>query len=192
MPCFINIVGGFKRLTDEAKPVTSRCALMFNAGHQPEVGPNGYGCDVHSCLDGFNELGLLAMVYAEGGCYCGKVKFKAALPAFWAGHCHCTQCQRLHGAAFVTWVGFKTEAEVIDPEKQFKTFSTGNAEQGFCQNCGSMFYFRYTTAMQRGGEEWLEVTYFARANFLNDPGIEPDHNIFYESHAKWAEEVFSL
>ena len=50
-------------------------------------------------------------VYAEGGCYCGKVKFKAALPAFWAGHCHCTQCQRLHGAAFVTWVGFKTPAE---------------------------------------------------------------------------------
>ena len=131
-------------------------------------------------------------VCAEGGCYCGKVKFKATLPAFWAGHCHCTQCQRLHGAAFVTWVGFKTPAKVINPEKQFKTFSTGVAEQGFCQNCGSTFYFRYTKKRERGGQEWFEVTYFARANFLNDPGIEPDHNIFYESHAKWAEEVFSL
>src|SRR5262245_9331490 len=37
---------------------------------------------------GFNELGLLAMVYAEGGCYCGKVKFKVALLEFWAGDCH--------------------------------------------------------------------------------------------------------
>jgi len=179
--------------------VASRCALIFKAGHQPEsvVGPNGYGCDVHFRVSMRTTAcsmssGLLAMVYAEGGCYCGKVKFKAALPAFWAGHCHCTQCQRLHGAAFVTWVGFKTEAELIDPDKQFKTFSTGIAEQGFCQNCGSTFYFRYKKERERGGQEWLEVTYFARANFLNDPGIAPDHNIFYESHAKWAEEVFSL
>jgi len=88
--------------------------------------------------------------------------------------------------------GIQDSSRVIDPEKQFKTFSTGVAEQGFCQNCGSTFYFRYTKKRERGGQEWFEVTYFARANFLNDPGIEPDHNIFYESHAKWAEEVFSL
>jgi hypothetical protein len=131
------------------------------------------------------------MEYAKGGCYCGKVKFKVPLPAFWAGHCHCTQCQRLHGAAFVTWVGFRTKAEVIDPEKQFKKFSTNIAEQGFCQNCGSSFYFRYTNLTERGGQEWLGVTYFARANFINDPGIEPDHNIFYDSHAKWAANVFT-
>jgi hypothetical protein len=128
----------------------------------------------------------IAMAYAEGSCYCGKVKFKAALPAFWAGHCHCTQCQRLHGAAFVTWVGFK-EAKVIDPEKKFKKISTGIAEQGFCKNCGSTFYFKYTKAEQ----EWLGIIYFARANFFNDPGIEPDHNIFYESHAKWAKDAFT-
>jgi hypothetical protein len=133
--------------------------------------------------------GYTDMEYAEGGCYCGNVKFRAALPAFWAGHCHCTQCQRLHGAAFVTWVGFKVGAEVIDPEDQFKTFSTGIAEQGFCQNCGSTFYFKYTKARD---PKWLEVTYFARANFIKDPGIEPDHNIFYDSHAKWAEDVFTL
>ena len=129
----------------------------------------------------------MSMAYAEGGCYCGKVKFKAVLPAFWAGHCHCTQCQRLHGAAFVTWVGFRTEAEVIDPEKQFRTFSTGIAEQGFCQNCGSMFYFKYTKPAE---QRWLEATYFARANFIDDPGIEPDRNIFYDTHAKWAEDAF--
>jgi hypothetical protein len=132
------------------------------------------------------------MAYAEGSCYCGKVKFKAALPAFWAGHCHCTQCQRLHGAAFVTWVGFDTEAEVIDPDKQFKTFSTGSAEQGFCQNCGSMFYFRYTKASEHGEQERLGVTYFTRANFTTDPGIDSNHNIFYESHAMWAEHVCNL
>jgi hypothetical protein len=126
------------------------------------------------------------MAYAVGSCYCGKVKFKAAHPAFWAGHCHCTQCQRLHGAAFVTWVGFETAAEVIDPEKQFKTFSTGIAEQGFCQNCGSTFYLKYTKE-----QEWLEVTYFSRANFIDDPGIEPGQNIFYDSHAKWGEGAFT-
>ena len=77
---------------------------------------------------------------------------------------------------------------MIDPEDQFKTFSTGIAEQGFCQNCGSTFYFKYTKAMK---QEWPDVTYFARANFMNDPGIKPDHSIFYDSHAKWAEDVFT-
>jgi len=178
-----------KRIPDMALSVQSQ------ARHQPAsfaVGPERLmlrlGFDRYHRVQ--QVRGYVAMEYAEGGCYCGKVKFKVLLPAFWAGHCHCTQCQRLHGAAFVTWVGFRTEAEVIDPEKQFKKFSTNIAEQGFCLTCGSSFYFRYTNATERGGQEWLGVTYFARANFINDPGIEPDHNIFYDSHAKWAEDVF--
>ncbi|MBI5469970.1 GFA family protein [Candidatus Kaiserbacteria bacterium] len=133
------------------------------------------------------------MNYAEGGCYCGKVQFKVPMPAAWAGHCHCTQCQRLHGAAFVTWIGFKTpDYEIIDREGMFSTFSTGYADHGFCKNCGSPFYFKYTKTSDIIGPEWLEHVYFARPNFTTDPGIEPTHNIFYKTHAQWIENIFNL
>src|SRR5215510_6977790 len=167
-----------KRQLHKPTPTMWHCALLFKSNTNCKTLWSARTATAAMSTSVFHPLSpyvnrvrvYLAMIYAEGGCYCGKVKFKAALPALWAGHCHCTQCQRLHGAAFVTWVGFKTAAEVIDPEKQFKTFSTGIAEQGYCQNCGSTFYFRYTKERERGGQEWLEVTYFARANFLNDPG----------------------
>lgn len=133
------------------------------------------------------------MEYAEGQCYCGKVKFKVKMPADWAGHCHCTQCQRLHGAAFATWIGFNTKDwEVIDPEGVFSTFTANVSEHGFCKNCGSPFFFRYTATNDIVGPEWLEYAYFARANFTTDPGLEPDRNIFYKTHAEWIENIFEL
>ena len=133
------------------------------------------------------------MEYAEGGCYCGKVRFRVAMPAAWAGHCHCTQCQRLNGAAFVTWIGFKTKDwEIIDPEGQFATYPLAISEHGFCRNCGSPFFFRYTKASERVSAEWLEYVYFTRPNFTSDPGIEPTHNIFYPFHAEWAENMLDL
>ena len=36
---------------------------------------------------------------------CGTVEFSVALPTLFCGHCHCTMCQRNHGAAYVTWFG---------------------------------------------------------------------------------------
>lgn len=45
------------------------------------------------------------MSLASGQCLCGEVHFQARLPSKWVAHCHCTQCQRSGGSAFVTWVG---------------------------------------------------------------------------------------
>ncbi|MFZ2887040.1 MAG: GFA family protein [Minisyncoccia bacterium] len=133
------------------------------------------------------------MEYAEGGCYCGKVKFKVAMPALFGVHCHCTQCQRLHGTAFVTWIGFKTEdVQIEDPEKAFTKFSSGRADHGFCKNCGSSFYFRYTKTGGAVTDEWLAFTYFAMPNFTKGPDFLPTHNIFYASHPAWVENVFEL
>lgn len=39
---------------------------------------------------------------ARGQCLCGVIKFTARFPSKWVAHCHCTRCQRAHGAAFVT------------------------------------------------------------------------------------------
>jgi len=38
-----------------------------------------------------------------GSCLCGAVAFAVDLPTAVCAHCHCTQCRRAHGAAYVTW-----------------------------------------------------------------------------------------
>ena len=44
-----------------------------------------------------------------GSCLCGAVAFAFELPTLFAGHCHCTMCQRAHGAGFVTWIGVRED-----------------------------------------------------------------------------------
>jgi len=44
-----------------------------------------------------------------GGCLCGDVHYRAKGEALWVAHCHCRWCQRVSGAAFLTYVGFRTE-----------------------------------------------------------------------------------
>lgn len=124
------------------------------------------------------------MKYAKGSCQCGEVKFKVALPVSWEGHCHCFQCQQLHGAAFATWTGFKTDDfKIFDTENKFKIYNSGTANRGFCSNCGSSFYFKYNdNATQL---DWKDYVYFARANISTELDHKPSQHIYYSSHAKW-------
>lgn len=45
----------------------------------------------------------------EGACLCGAVRFEVGGPLDRVAHCHCTICQRAHGAAFVTWAAVPAE-----------------------------------------------------------------------------------
>ena len=44
---------------------------------------------------------------SRGSCFCGAVQFSVALLSKWVGHCHCTRCQRAHGAPFSLGRGSK-------------------------------------------------------------------------------------
>jgi hypothetical protein len=131
--------------------------------------------------------------YAEGSCFCGKVTFRAARPAHWIGHCHCTQCRRISGAAFVTWAGFKTDDYAIhDPEGLFRRYSSGRAERGICSGCGSPFYFRYDRPHADAKDGWDKGVFFTLAN-INPPfNQKPECHIYYEDHAKWLDHFEDL
>jgi hypothetical protein len=123
--------------------------------------------------------------YAHGSCFCKKIKFRVALPAHWVGHCHCTQCQRLHGSAFTTWTTFKTDDYTIDdPERVFRTIDTGRADRGFCSQCGSSFYFKYHPGLA-DAEEWENSICFTLANFETPIAHRPECHIYYDFHAAW-------
>ena len=39
----------------------------------------------------------------QGGCLCGAMRYEATGRPYNITHCHCTDCRRSSGAAFVTW-----------------------------------------------------------------------------------------
>ncbi len=56
-----------------------------------------------------------------GGCLCGVVRYRIALPPLWVAHCHCSICRRAQGAGFVTWARRQIE------QWQWATQSGGRA-----------------------------------------------------------------
>jgi len=115
----------------------------------------------------------------RGACLCGAVKFEAQLPSLWCAHCHCTQCQRFHGAPLVTWVGFSADRfKITVGEHSVRWYaSSAPAQRGFCGECGSSLFFRST--------RWPDEMHVSLANIKDPLDREPEGHVFYESHVSW-------
>jgi hypothetical protein len=117
---------------------------------------------------------------ASGCCLCGAVRFKLQWPSKWAAHCHCTLCQRAHGAPYVTWVGMaEARVQIDDPQAQLRWFaSSPGAERGFCARCGSSLFFR--------SQRWAGELHIARANIEGETDRPPSVHVFWDTHVDWA------
>lgn len=119
------------------------------------------------------------MTTATGSCLCGDLRFSATLPSKWMAHCHCTLCQRAHGAGVVTWVGFEAgQVRIDDPQARLQWYeSTPGAKRGFCRRCGSTLFFRST--------RWPGELHVVRSNFDTPLDREPQLHVFYDTHVHW-------
>ena len=116
---------------------------------------------------------------ASGRCLCGDLRFDAQLPSKWMAHCHCSLCQRAHGAGVVTWVGFEApRVHIHDPEGRLTWFeSSPGAERGFCSRCGSTLFFR--------SRKWAGELHIVRSNFDTPLDREPQVHVYYDTHVAW-------
>lgn len=116
-----------------------------------------------------------------GTCLCGAVSFAMAAPSKWVAHCHCTLCQRAHGAAFVTWVSAdESRVTVADSSGRLRWFSSSpHAQRGFCARCGSTLFFR--------SSKWPGELHIARANFIGPVDRQPQVHAYYDTHVNWLE-----
>ena len=76
----------------------------------------------------------------EGGCQCGALRYEFSAPPLMIYCCHCTNCQKITGSAFVVSVTI-VEASFSftkgEPKKAEWTSDAGNARYGyFCGDCG--------------------------------------------------------
>jgi hypothetical protein len=117
----------------------------------------------------------------SGSCLCGAVRFEATLPSLWCAHCHCTMCQRYHGAPVVTWVGFKSEdVEFTLGDNRISWFhSSPQGQRGFCATCGSSFLFR--------SERWPGELHICLTNIHGAIDREPEGHVYFDSHVPWLE-----
>lgn len=115
----------------------------------------------------------------NGSCFCGTVRFHFELPSKWCAHCHCSMCRKVHGAGYVTWVGFEQSKYTLDEGENELTWfqSSTGASRGFCNQCGSSMFFK--------ADRWAGELHVALAS-LDDPiDRKPHAHAFHDSHVDW-------
>lgn len=114
-----------------------------------------------------------------GHCLCGAVRIEARLPSKWVAHCHCSRCQRAHGAGLVTWVGFETrQVTISDPTDALRWHEADTgASRGFCSRCGTPMLFK--------SPRWPGEVHIARALFIDPLDREPQVHVHVESAVTW-------
>jgi hypothetical protein len=121
-------------------------------------------------------------VSLEGGCACGEVRYRLTSEPLFVHCCHCLNCQRQTGSAFVINVMIETErVELLAGEPQIVSVprSGGKMQKIWrCPTCQIAVYSQYTTPRIR----------FVRAGTLDDPSaVAPDVHIFTRSKVPWVQ-----
>ena len=117
----------------------------------------------------------------QGGCACRAVRYELTERPLIVHACHCLDCQRLTGGAFVInlWIerDFVTLRGVAPRAFELKGGSGRAHEVSFCGRCGTYVWSRYASA----GD-----ALFVRAGTLDDPkAVRPDVHIFTRSKLPW-------
>ncbi len=87
---------------------------------------------------------------ATGGCLCGAIRYRVALPNEELRACHCTHCQKASGAGGSVNAIVPASAVTFvkgTPKRYADTAQSGNKlYRHFCENCGSPIYSQRETS----------------------------------------------
>ena len=116
-----------------------------------------------------------------GGCLCGAIRYEAGGDPVFSLLCHCRDCQRQSGSAFIAAVRLPSADFRItqgEPSRYIAKSDSGNdISRIFCGACGAPLYVQVSTRPDLIG---LRVT------SLDDPSwFRPDANIFTKSAQPW-------
>lgn len=114
-----------------------------------------------------------------GRCFCGAVRFEAALPSKWCAHCHCGMCRRIHGAGYVTWAGFAADGFRLTAggDRLHWFESSPGARRGSCAVCHSNMLFE--------SERWPGETHIALGCLDGPIDRQPEGHVNFDAHVPW-------
>ena len=115
----------------------------------------------------------------EGGCACGEIRYRLTSEPLFVHCCHCLNCQRQTGSAFVINLLIETDrVELLAGEPELVPVPRGSKKQKIwrCPTCQIAVFSQYTTPRLR----------FVRGGTLDDPSsVAPDVHIYTRSKLPW-------
>ena len=119
-------------------------------------------------------------VPVEGGCACGEVRYRLTSDPLFVHCCHCLNCQRQTGSAFVINLLIETERVELptaDPHPVDAPRDDGSKQRIFrCPTCQVAVFSEYGRPELR----------FVRGGTLDQPSrVSPDVHIFTKSKLNW-------
>jgi hypothetical protein len=120
------------------------------------------------------------MADLEGGCSCGEIRYRLASEPLFVHCCHCLNCQRQTGSAFVVNAIIESsrvellagEPAVVDLPRDDETVQRVYR----CPTCQIAVFSEY-------GRPYAK---FVRAGTLDDPSaVQPDVHIYTRSKLPW-------
>jgi hypothetical protein len=116
----------------------------------------------------------------EGGCSCGAVRYRLASEPMFVHCCHCLNCQRQTGSAFV--INLLIEADrvellAVEPEAVDVPREDGSAQRIYrCPDCRVAVFSEYGRPAVK----------FVRGGTLDQPAsVAPDVHIYTRSKLPW-------
>ena len=117
-----------------------------------------------------------------GGCLCGRIRYLIDSEPIHCGVCHCRDCQRFTGSAFVSAVRVPLDAVHVEGELRVIELAGGSGQpirRHFCPNCGSSIF----------GEPLRSGMINVMAGTLDDPSIfDPSTEVFCDSAHRWLDD----
>lgn len=115
----------------------------------------------------------------KGRCECGAVRYQIDGEIDDYSHCHCSQCRRLHGAAFGSYGGVaRSGFRWTSGEDQLTVYaSSAKNDRYFCRRCGSKLLVAPNPEP--------DVYYVTMGTMDGDPPRPPGYHIYVGSKADW-------
>jgi len=117
----------------------------------------------------------------RGHCECRRVSYEVDGDIKDFSHCHCSQCRRLHGAAFATFAGVsRDQFRYISGENATSVYASSDSHgRVFCAECGSNILVAL--------DQEPDVLYLSMSAIEGDPPRPQGYHIYVGSKAPWHE-----
>ena len=117
----------------------------------------------------------------KGRCECGEVSYEVDAEITDFSHCHCSQCRRLHGAAFASFGGVSRDKfRYLSGQSSLKIYASSDAiDRVSCSVCSSQILVDYKPEP--------DVLYIAMGTVNGAPDCPTGYHQFVGSKAPWYE-----
>ena len=120
---------------------------------------------------------MTAHVQHEGGCLCGRIRYKTEGEPLWIANCHCRSCRLATGAAFATFVGFPREKFDFFHGVPMAHSSSSGVTRCFCPSCG--------TALTYESERWSGEVHILVATLDHPEEFPPRAHVHTSEKLAW-------